>query len=337
MEMCLGCQVAVMVLRPTYTSMSTSRDIVSSLHRPTLPCYTTVGSPPHRSNLRAALASHVPLCRALPCSSLASRHQLCSSVLGPFPGSPTTGVARLAGLHHRAPPTSHAPPAAVETGSRSSRSGTTDATFAPMANLPHYLYLHLGERRIHLWERLIRRALAISDHHGPAMPCAALSSRIEDELRRISLYLPPPSQLVARLSSSGDDGYRDVDSDNCQRDHKWRGGVGHRQWRDECARPYAYAPLVSSRGNGSGRIPSTRYFKTVVRLLGDNDLPGFFEMYATENPTPSVGSWQAATNVGGSAQPTTMEEDVRESDMFDNEEEYVGVGAPEVEVIDEDP
>lgn len=92
--------------------------------------------------------------------------------------------------------------AAVETGSRSSRSGTTDATFAPMANLPHYLYLHLGERRIHLWERLIRRALAISDHRGPATPCAALSSRIEDELRRISLYLPPPSQLVARLSSS---------------------------------------------------------------------------------------------------------------------------------------
>ncbi|EEC66863.1 hypothetical protein OsI_33356 [Oryza sativa Indica Group] len=71
-----------------------------------------------------------------------------------------------------------------------------------MANLPHYLYLRLGERRIHLWERLIRRALAISDHRGPATPCAALSSRIEDELRRISLYLPPPSQLVARLSSS---------------------------------------------------------------------------------------------------------------------------------------
>ncbi|KAF2913380.1 hypothetical protein DAI22_10g080200 [Oryza sativa Japonica Group] len=110
---------------------------------------------------------------------------------------------------------------------------------------------------------------------------------------------------------------------------------------------------------GSNQSPSVWYFhKTigeVVRLLGDNDLPGFFEMYATEvsfhlivtiheeildatsyvyetivvipleNPTPSVGSWQAATNVGGSAQPTTMEEDVRESDMFDNEEEYVGV------------
>uniref|UniRef100_A0A0D3HD57 Uncharacterized protein n=1 Tax=Oryza barthii TaxID=65489 RepID=A0A0D3HD57_9ORYZ len=71
-----------------------------------------------------------------------------------------------------------------------------------MANLPHHLYLHLGERRIHLWERLIRRALAISNHRGPATLCAALSSRIEDELRRISLYLPPPSQLVARLSSS---------------------------------------------------------------------------------------------------------------------------------------
>lgn len=86
---------------------------------------------------------------------------------------------------------------------------------------------------------------------------------------------------------------------------------------------------------GSNQSPSVWYFhKTigeVVRLLGDNDLPGFFEMYATEvsfhlivtiheeildatsyvyetivvipleNPTPSVGSWQAATNVGGSA------------------------------------
>ncbi|EAZ15920.1 hypothetical protein OsJ_31341 [Oryza sativa Japonica Group] len=172
-------------------------------------------------------------------------------------------------------------------------------------------------------------------------------------LDQLTIHSQPQTKTLD--PEGGDDGYRDVDSDNCQRDHKWRGGVGHRQWRDECARPYAYAPLVSSRGNGSGRIPSTRYFKTVVRLLGDNDLPGFFEMYATEvsfhlivtiheeildatsyvyetivvipleNPTPSVGSWQAATNVGGSAQPTTMEEDVRESDMFDNEEEYVGV------------
>uniref|UniRef100_A0A0E0PZQ1 Uncharacterized protein n=1 Tax=Oryza rufipogon TaxID=4529 RepID=A0A0E0PZQ1_ORYRU len=44
-----------------------------------------------------------------------------------------------------------------------------------------------------------------------------------------------------------------------------------------------------------------------------------------ENPSHNDGSGQAATNVGGSAQPTTVEADVREPDMFDNEEEYVGV------------
>uniref|UniRef100_A0A0E0IRL6 Uncharacterized protein n=1 Tax=Oryza nivara TaxID=4536 RepID=A0A0E0IRL6_ORYNI len=70
-----------------------------------------------------------------------------------------------------------------------------------MANLPHHLYLHLGERRIHLWERLIRRALAISDHRGPATLCAALSSRIEDELRRISFEV---SRLGFCLRESDD-------------------------------------------------------------------------------------------------------------------------------------
>ncbi|EEE63275.1 hypothetical protein OsJ_18085 [Oryza sativa Japonica Group] len=92
-------------------------------------------------------------------------------------------------------------------------------------------------------------------------------------------------------------------------------------------------------------------------LIGDTDFPDIFEMYATEasfhllvavleegmdvasvccvhepiaiippeNPCHNDGSGQAAINVGGSAQPTTVEADVRKPDMFDNEEEYVGV------------
>nr|AAP12925.1 transposon protein, putative, mutator sub-class [Oryza sativa Japonica Group] len=141
---------------------------------------------------------------------------------------------------------------------------------------------------------------------------------------------------------------------------------------------------------GSNQSPLVWYFNKNlgedVRLIGDTDLPDIFEMYATEasfhllvavleesmdvasvccvhepiaiippeNPSHNDGSGQAATNVGGSAQPTTVEADVREPDMFDNEEEYVGpaaigvggqssqtaatgVEAPEVEVTDEDP
>lgn len=112
---------------------------------------------------------------------------------------------------------------------------------------------------------------------------------------------------------------------------------------------------------GSNQSPSVWYFNKNlgedVRLIGDTDLPDIFEMYATEasfhllvavleesmdvasvccvhepiaiippeNPSHNDGSGQAATNVGGSAQPTTVEADVREPDMFDNEEEYVGV------------
>lgn len=112
---------------------------------------------------------------------------------------------------------------------------------------------------------------------------------------------------------------------------------------------------------GSNQSPLVWYFNKNlgedVRLIGDTDLPDIFEMYATEasfhllvavleesmdvasvccvhepiaiippeNPSHNDGSGQAATNVGGSAQPTTVEADVREPDMFDNEEEYVGV------------
>ncbi|EEC78992.1 hypothetical protein OsI_19485 [Oryza sativa Indica Group] len=112
---------------------------------------------------------------------------------------------------------------------------------------------------------------------------------------------------------------------------------------------------------GSNQSPSVWYFNKNlgedVRLIGDTDLPDIFEMYATEasfhllvvvleesmdvasvccvhepiaiippeNPCHNDGSGQAAINVGGSAQPTTIEANVREPDMFDNEEEYVGV------------
>lgn len=100
-----------------------------------------------------------------------------------------------------------------------------------------------------------------------------------------------------------------------------------------------------------------------VRLVDDSQLPDLFEMYKIEsqfnltvsvldnkmdgtsealstlvenevepicvvppdNSAPIIGSEQPAPNVEGVEKPAIEEEPVREPDIFDNEEEYVGV------------
>uniref|UniRef100_I1QU88 CCHC-type domain-containing protein n=1 Tax=Oryza glaberrima TaxID=4538 RepID=I1QU88_ORYGL len=165
--------------------------------------------------------------------------------------------------------------------------------------------------------------------------------------------------------------YATVDADG--RKIMSKGGTGH--WVID-SESFSFDFLMESLRVefkwGSNQSPSVWYFNKNlgedVRLIGDADLPDIFEMYATEarfhllvavleesmdvasvccvhepiaiippeNPSHNDGSGQAATNVGGSAQPTTVEADVREPDMFDNTA-ATGIEAPEVEVTDEDP
>uniref|UniRef100_A0A0D3GNX1 Uncharacterized protein n=1 Tax=Oryza barthii TaxID=65489 RepID=A0A0D3GNX1_9ORYZ len=122
-------------------------------------------------------------------------------------------------------------------------------------------------------------------------------------------------------------------------------------WFSVEVRVGAYVMIETDVHLRTNQSPSIWFFHKAigedVRLVDDSQLPDLFEIkmdgtsealstlvenevepicvVPPDNSAPIIGSEQPAPNVEGVEKLATEEEPVREPDIFDNEEEYVGV------------